>query len=193
MSTLSFFVRVTLWAVAAIMFTRVVFMGGNRVEIVVLVVVLVAAFLHRWYDEKEFGALVREHAMRLPHIKKMIARPKGAYQIYCDTYYHRDTPEAVVHLLETLRRKDAHVQIHYGNVESGLEKRVVTGYIERSTGSPQILLLVQLGEPGVVAILDHHIVRLIDLDREGVCYQHPAYHQQPEEATTDPAPFTLDP
>ena len=162
MSTLSFFLRVILWTV------------------------LVGAYLHSRYDERTFGALIHEHALRLPRLKKMIVGPGASYQLYGDTYFHRDTPEALVHLLDALREKYAHVQIHYGNVETGLEKRVVTGYVERSKGSPQLLLLVQLGEPGGVAILDHHVVRLVDLDRDWVCYQHPAYHQEPEEAAMDP-------
>ena len=189
MSTLSFFVRVTLWAVAGILFFRVFFVGASQVEVVVFVLLLIAAFLHKKFDEKEFSALIREHAMQpVARIKKVILGPGASHQIYRDTYYHRDTPKAVVHLLDTLREKYTHSQIHYGNVETGLEERVVTGYIERSGGSPRMMLLIQLGEPGGVPILDHHIVRLVELDTNSVSYQHPTYHQKPEAPATERVP-----
>ena len=182
MSTLSFFVRVTLWAVAGIFLFRVVFVGTSQGEIVVFVLLVIAALLHSWFDKKEFSVLIRDHAMEpVARIKKVILGPGESHQIYRDTYYHRDTPKAVVHLLDTLREKYTHTQIHYGNVETGREEHVVTGYLERSVGSPRVMLLIQLGEPGGVPILDHHIVRLVELDKDWVSYQHPAYHQQPEE------------
>ena len=93
------------------------------------------------------------------------------------TCYHADTPETVVDLLETLRRSQRKVRIFYGDTETGrswLDEQDCLGRIGRSLGPIKAPLLVEDGECGGPALLDHCIIR-IDTPRK-VLYRHPDFH-----------------
>ncbi|MFQ5570372.1 MAG: hypothetical protein ACE5G0_11895 [Rhodothermales bacterium] len=186
-SSLSFFIRVLLWAAAAILFFKAFFAGGGMVSGVLLILITIAALGFSWFDKNRFGTFIRKHAMLpVPNITKMYQGTER-YQIYRDIYYHQTTPEDLVRLLDQLREKYTHVRIHYGDLETGEETSLSDGYVSRSSGSPRIPLLVQLGEDDSAIVLDHRILQIDDLDHDLVLYRHACSSQhtpalQPEEA-----------
>lgn len=96
------------------------------------------------------------------------------------TYFHADTPDKVIHVLEAARHSRQRIHISYGDAESGrdwLEEYEVHGYVGRSTGKLKVpLLLPNRRSIGGGAILDHCIVRIRTSAGGRVLYQHPSYH-----------------
>lgn len=93
------------------------------------------------------------------------------------TCYHADTPETVIGLLEALRRSQRIVRVFLGDTETGrswLEEQDCIGRIGLSLGPIKAPLLVEAGECGGPALLDHCILR-IDSPRQGL-YRHPDFH-----------------
>ena len=93
------------------------------------------------------------------------------------TCYHADTPETVIDLLEHLRQTQRKVRIFYGDFETGrswLDEHDCIGRIGRSMGPIKVPLLVEEGQCGGSALLDHCILR-IDTPRR-VLYRHPDFH-----------------
>ena len=96
------------------------------------------------------------------------------------THYHKDTPNHLVEILESIKEKRQRVCFFFGDTKTGQDWKETygtTGRIGQSTGSKSIPLVVynarSLGGP---ALLDHCIVK-ITLSRGGkVLYQHPLYH-----------------
>ncbi len=89
------------------------------------------------------------------------------------TCYHADTPEPVVEVLETVRLNQRKVRLYYGNTQTGqswFEENDEIGRIGRSTGPIKVPLLIEPGEIGGPALLDHCVIR-IDSPRT-VLYQH---------------------
>ena len=92
------------------------------------------------------------------------------------TCYHRETPEAVVAVLESVRQQQRVVRLYYGDIQTGqswFEEHDVIGTIGRSIGAIKVPLLIASGELGGGAILDHCLIR-IDSPRK-VLYQHPTF------------------
>lgn len=89
------------------------------------------------------------------------------------TCYHADTPEPVIHILETLRKNQRKVRLYYGDTQTGqswFEEHDVIGCIGRSVGPIKAPLLVPPGDSSGPALLDHCIIR-INTPRK-VLYQH---------------------
>ena len=89
------------------------------------------------------------------------------------TCYHADTPEPVVEILETVRQNQRKVRLYYGNTQTGqswFDEHDVIGRIGRSTGPIKVPLLIEPGEIGGPALLDHCVIR-IDSPRKTL-YQH---------------------
>jgi hypothetical protein len=89
------------------------------------------------------------------------------------TCYHADTPEPVVELLEQLRHSRRKIRLYYGDTQTGqswLDEHDVIGWIGRSMGTIKVPLLIEPGNIGGPALLDHCIVR-IDSPHQ-VLYQH---------------------
>lgn len=103
---------------------------------------------------------------------------KPNYKIVNGTYYHEDTPDAVIIILEKARQENRRIRIFYGDVRTGrdyLEHYDIMGTIGRSTGSHKIPLLINNRRSiGGTAILDNHIVK-ITVDKTSL-YVHPRYH-----------------
>jgi hypothetical protein len=92
------------------------------------------------------------------------------------TCYHADTPDTVVDILEQLRQNQRRVRLFYGDTKTGQswhEEHDVIGRIGRSMGSIKVPLLIEAGEIGGPALLDHCIIR-IDTPRK-VLYQHASF------------------
>lgn len=106
------------------------------------------------------------------------------YKIYNGTAYHVDTPIEVINTLETarasrIRGHQYRLRLFLGDPETGRdwgEEYDVIGYIGRSMGPIKIPLLVysrrSYGGPG---LLDHRIVKIVDVQTKRTVYQHPLY------------------
>lgn len=102
-----------------------------------------------------------------------------SYKIVNGTAYHVDTPDAAVAVLERFRSTNKRIRVFYGDTETGrdwLEEHDIMGYLERSSGSIKIPLLVHnMRSVGGGAVLDHCIVRITVDGLE--YYRHPKYHR----------------
>lgn len=92
------------------------------------------------------------------------------------TCYHEDTPQDVIALLEEVQGTQRKIRLYYGDPATGqswFDENDVIGTIGRSCGKIKVPLLIEPGESGGPAILDHCIVR-IDSPRQTL-YQHPTF------------------
>lgn len=103
------------------------------------------------------------------------------YEVVNGTSYHIDTPKLVIDVLEHVRHSGQRVRLFYGDTDTGAswcDEYDIIGTIGRSTGRVSIPLMIasrrSLGGP---AILDHCIVKIIDVASKRVLYQHPKFHQ----------------
>lgn len=106
------------------------------------------------------------------------------YKIYNGTAYHVDTPIEVINTLEIARiarqfGRRLRLRLFLGDPETGRdwgEEHDVIGYIGRSMGRIKIPLLIHnqrsYGGPG---LLDHRIVKIVDVQTKRTVYQHPLY------------------
>ena len=98
------------------------------------------------------------------------------YQIVDGTYYHKQTPQDLIKVLEHNRNTHTRIKIYYGDVKTGKAwGDVETGYIGRSTGDVKIPLVVYNSRAlGGGALLDHCIVKIevANKKRAGVGYYY---------------------
>jgi hypothetical protein len=97
------------------------------------------------------------------------------------TYYHRETPQRVVDILERVRISGCRVRIHYGDTTTGrdwFDEWDVTGTIGRSMGPIRIPLIIANSRSyGGCGMLDHCIIRIrYTTGLRSNLYQHPLYH-----------------
>ena len=80
--------------------------------------------------------------------RKQVTYTKGnpiKYKVWNGTYYHEDTPNELVLLLDRLRETQERIIIDYGNIKTGKsweETLDITGRVGRSNGSIKIPLLI---------------------------------------------------
>lgn len=90
-----------------------------------------------------------------------------------------ETPKRVAVLLNNLSMSQQRIRLVYGNTETGkdwLEEYDVIGTVGRSTGIKQIPLLINNSRSlGGGAILDHCILKIVDVKSKRVLYQHEKY------------------
>lgn len=95
------------------------------------------------------------------------------------TWYHVDTPDRLIELLEYYRNSGDRVRLFYGDTATGRdwgEEYDTMGYIRRSSGKIKIPILLHNSRSRYGgAILDHCIVKLTVGGR--VTYCHPDYNQ----------------
>ncbi|WP_445370072.1 hypothetical protein ACH518_00230 (plasmid) [Methylomonas sp. HW2-6] len=92
------------------------------------------------------------------------------------TCYHEDTPQDVIDLLEEAQGTQRKIRLYYGDPATGqswFDENDVVGRIGRSSGNIKVPLLIESGEIGGPAILDHCIVRIDSPFR--TLYQHPTF------------------
>ena len=182
MATFSFFLRRFLWIAAGFLLVWTLLGDSEVLGVVLFALVVMAAIGYRWLDDEAFGEYLHRYTIFAPpKVEEVHDVQHHAYQ---DTLYHKDTPTTLVRLLEDLRRKNTPVRISYGDPETGLEERSVTGYINCSSGAVRIPLLAQSAGRGGVALIDHCIVQVRDLEHDYVLYQHPTYYRL--ETATEP-------
>ena len=104
------------------------------------------------------------------------------------TYYHVNTPEAVINELEKARAFGRRIRVFYGYTEAEAgkedgtswdEENDVVGYVGRSSGSVKVpLLIYNKRSTGGGAMLDHCIVGILG-QGGGWLYRHPAFRITP--------------
>ena len=89
------------------------------------------------------------------------------------------TPSRVATLLNNLSMSKQRIRLVYGDTNTGkdwLEEYDVIGTIGRSTGTKQVPLLIKNSRStGGGAILDHCILKIVDVKSKRVLYQHEKY------------------
>jgi hypothetical protein len=102
------------------------------------------------------------------------------YNVVNGTAYNSATISEVIDVLERVRESKRRVRIFFGDTatgESWLEEYGVTGTIGRSTGSMKIPLLINNARSvGGVGLLDHCILRIIDIETKVDLYRHNNFH-----------------
>lgn len=93
--------------------------------------------------------------------------------------FNENTPEVVKNILTSYYNSQERIRLVYGNVETGtdwLEEYDVIGTIGRSNGTIKIPLLIHNSRSlGGGHILDHSIVKMVDVKTKRVLYQHENY------------------
>jgi len=113
------------------------------------------------------------------------------------TSYRKDTPKAVIDVLENARMSKRRIKIYYGDVETGRdyhEEYDTTGTVGRSTGLRKAPLLISTSRStGGGAIGTHFIVKIKDIESGRVLYKNDKYQQPSIEIEESPngAEFVL--
>jgi hypothetical protein len=101
------------------------------------------------------------------------------YKVLNGTYYHIETPDDMVELLEYHRQAGTRLRFYFGDIKTGRdwgELNDIYGTIDRSTGPCKIPILLHNSRSiGGGAILTHCVVKLSTSKRKKL-YQHPEYH-----------------
>lgn len=105
---------------------------------------------------------------------------KRTYNVVNDTSYHQDTPQAIIDVLEDVRKSNTRIRIFLGDVHTGRswnEEWDVKGTIGRSMGPVKVPLLIPTAASHEgSAILDHCIIRIIETRSKKVLYTHPKFY-----------------
>lgn len=113
------------------------------------------------------------------------------YRLYNDVYYHNETPQEVVLVLDDARRNNRRIRLHYGYTKSDEGQPLgwdwmgenMEGTIGVSTGPLKVPLLIKNSRStGGGAILDDCIVKITGTigsknKNRYVYYKHPNYHR----------------
>ncbi len=108
------------------------------------------------------------------------------YKVCNGTYYHVETSDHLVTLLETLRLNQTRIRLDYGDTTTGKswgEHYDIVGHISRSTGPVRIPILIHnVRSMGGGAILTHCIIKIVYANKKqgGTIYQH-AHYQPADE------------
>lgn len=96
------------------------------------------------------------------------------YKLCNGTYYHRDTTDAVIKVLENCRVNNVRMQFFYGDSATGRdwnEENDTIGYIGRSCGQIKIPLLIKTASSmGGSTVLDHCILKIRETKTKKVLY-----------------------
>ena len=123
-------------------------------------------------DENEKGTLAQYSMYRNAVSRAMEANIK-------ETWFDPDTPFKVRRILEKYRKSGETLRIFYGDTETGrdwMEENEVLGHVGRSTGIFKVPLMVEPGNSGGMALLDHCIVRMQDGKTGRELYRHKDYN-----------------
>lgn len=97
------------------------------------------------------------------------------------TWYHDDTPERVIAMLDRARYRGERIRLYYGDTETGRDwgDQYSVGYVGRSMGPKKIPILLPLTiSTAGGGILCNSIVRISHANKKngGDLYRHPRYH-----------------
>jgi hypothetical protein len=104
------------------------------------------------------------------------------YKVMNGTWYHHETDESMVRLLEQLRNDRTRVRFHWGDAKTGLdwgEDLDIRGRIGRSMGPIKVPLLLNTAKSIGGDMIDSDGIVMIESSPKGqVYYKHPNYHQR---------------
>lgn len=95
-----------------------------------------------------------------------------------ETWFDPETPAKVRRILEQYRKSGEELRVFYGDTETGrswMDENDVMGKIGRSCGTFKVPLLIENGEHGGPAMLDHCVIRLMDVESGKELYRHPKF------------------
>ena len=108
-----------------------------------------------------------------------------------ETWFHLSTPIEVRRILERYRITGNPIRIFYGNRDTGqdwLEENDVLGIVSRSEGILKVpILLESLAALQGSALLDHCVVKLVDVTSRRVVWTHPRYRCPAFQIVADPS------
>jgi len=105
-----------------------------------------------------------------------------------ETWFHLETPFEVRRILERYRKSRKPIRVFYGDRETGrdwLEENDVTGIVARTSGIFKVPILLKIGETWGTSILDHCIVKLMDVEDRRVLWVHLQYQAPVMSIVTD--------
>lgn len=109
----------------------------------------------------------------------------STHKVLSGLYYHRETSDEIIGIIDRLHRERTRVVISYGDVVSGRmwgidEETDVTGRISNSMGPVKIPILIHNSRSmGGGSLLEHGIIRIRYARGKSVIYQHPNFHPSP--------------
>jgi hypothetical protein len=144
-------------------------------------------------SHKQTCKAVIERIIAMKQIECKTGMDGKEYQVIDDTWYHKDTPEKVIHVLENCRTamREYRLHIYYGDMETGeawidpnyctsemdIRSAGAAGYIGKSTGNIKIPLeICNSRSYGGMALLDHCIIKIVMARGKRVLYQHANFH-----------------
>ena len=118
--------------------------------------------------------------MRIPKYSR-VEVAKITYKISEDgVYYHHDTPDDLLHLLELHRVKGTYLRFHWGDMKTGLDwgdAYGIRGRMGKSVGPVIVpILLPTRRSLGGAAVLTDHIVMVTMQGGLELVWKHPHYH-----------------
>lgn len=92
----------------------------------------------------------------------MYSMQEDKYIVVQGTYYHKDTPQQVIDILEGSRISTHRLKFHYGDIKTGKAwGDVAIGHVGRSNGQIKIPLLIKTSRStGGEGLLDNCIVKI---------------------------------
>ena len=96
------------------------------------------------------------------------------------TCYHKETCQDVIDVLENARFQNKRIRIYYGeNGKSWNEENGTIGYMGRSCGQIKIPLLIHNNRSfgGAGLLVDHYIVKIVNISSKRVEYVHKNFRQ----------------
>ena len=173
METFSFFLRVSFWGGACFFLLKAFISGESVIDFGLFLLMVLVAWGYSWFDNEVFGEVI--HYSEPPPPPSIKPVDDYGHYVFQNTYYHQDTPQALVELLEELQQNRTCVRLFYGDPDTGEEERSATGYVNVSSGAVQIPLLAAADKPGGTPIPDQQIVKVVDAGTLQVLYMHPSY------------------
>jgi len=115
------------------------------------------------------------------------------YQEYNGICYHPETPEKLVKVIDGCLNGRNSIRVYLGDVKTGKcwnEEHDVRGRVGRSMGSYKIPLLCHPLSYGGGSLLDHCILKIVDIKSKRVLYQAANFIQP--EVTIKRRPLNID-
>lgn len=103
------------------------------------------------------------------------------YRLCNGTYYHENTRDGIIAILEDVRNRKIRVRLYYGDAKTGLaDGGSEDGSLSRSMGPVKVPILLHNANSEVgPQLLDHCIVRIRYANTKwgGDIYLHPHFHE----------------